>query len=142
MVKRTLERGKSGIVRVATIVDGLLRFARAGARPDAGVVTQIRAAACSRSSSDSQPVAEAAGVTLTLEEPPASSVWGHPGVLASVVENLTRNAIKYIGERPRKTVNVRVVPCAATGCASRSRTRGPASRRRCCPTSSIRTCAA
>ena len=39
--KRTLERGQRGVDRVATIVDGLLRFARAGARPEPGVVTSV-----------------------------------------------------------------------------------------------------
>ncbi|MDB4968219.1 MAG: Tricarboxylate transport sensor protein TctE [Myxococcales bacterium] len=108
-MRRTLERGKSGILRVASIVDGLLRFARAGARPDPGVVTPVVPVAQSVIA-ELQPVAEAAGVTLTLQ-PPATpcSVSAHPGVLASVVENLTRNAIKYMGERPTKTVAIRVV---------------------------------
>jgi signal transduction histidine kinase len=106
-MRRTLERGKNGILRVTSIVDGLLRFARAGARPDPGVMTQV-AAVVQPVVTDLEPVAAAAGVTLTLQPLPACSVWGHPGVLASVVENLVRNAIKYMGERPRKSVELRV----------------------------------
>lgn len=105
--RRTLERGKNGILRVTSIVDGLLRFARAGARPDAGVITQV-AGVVQPVVADLEPVATAAGVTLTVQPVPPCSVLGHPGVLASVVENLVRNAIKYMGERARKSVELRV----------------------------------
>jgi signal transduction histidine kinase len=36
-----VERGARGVMRVETIVDGLLRFARAGARPELGVQTRV-----------------------------------------------------------------------------------------------------
>ena len=111
-LKRTLERGQRGVDRVATIVDGLLRFARAGARPDPGVVSSV-APVVQATIADLQPVAADAGVTLTAGDIPTCAIYGHAGVLASVVENLVRNAIKYMGERPERRVEVRVTPRAA-----------------------------
>jgi signal transduction histidine kinase len=107
-VQRSLGRGQRGVARVATIVDGLLRFARAGARPEPGVVTPVRPVLQS-TVADLQPEAETAGVTLTLAPPPECAVYGNPGVLVSVVENLVRNAIKYMGERAERRVDVRVL---------------------------------
>ncbi len=108
-LKRTLDRGQRGVDRVASIVEGLLRFARAGARPDPGVVSSV-APVVQSVVADLEPIAQDAGITLTLAEVPACAVYGHAGVLASVIENLTRNAIKYMGERPQKRVEVRVTP--------------------------------
>ncbi len=107
-VKRLLERGQRGVDRVATIVDGLLHFARAGARPDPGVVSAV-APVVKAVISELEPTAQAAGVTLTLNEVPPCAIYGHAGVLTSVVENLMRNAIKYMGERPVRRVELRVV---------------------------------
>jgi signal transduction histidine kinase len=107
--KQTLERGRRGVDRVATIVDGLLHFARAGARPDPGVITSV-APVVQAVVSDLQPVADEAGVTLVAAPIPPCAIHGHAGVLSSVVENLTRNAIKYMGERATRRVELRVAP--------------------------------
>jgi signal transduction histidine kinase len=107
-IKTTLERGQRGVERVATIVDGLLHFARAGARPDPGVISSV-APVVQAVATELEPVAQAAGVTLTLATIEPCAIHGHPGVLSSVVENLARNAIKYMGERPIRRVELRVV---------------------------------
>ena len=108
-VARMLERGLRGVERVSTIVDGLLRFARAGAQPEPGVITLV-APVVEQLVSELEPAATAAGITLTLEPspPPPCSVPGNAGVLSSVIENLTRNAIKYIGDGPVKRVTLRL----------------------------------
>ncbi|MCU1279783.1 MAG: Tricarboxylate transport sensor protein TctE [bacterium] len=106
-IKRTLERGQRGVDRVATIVDGLLRFARAGARPEPGVITSV-APVVQAVVSELEPVAQEAQVTLTLAPIPPCAIFGHAGVLSSIVENLTRNAIKYMGERSVRRVELRV----------------------------------
>lgn len=106
-VRRSLERGQRGVERVSTIVDGLLRFARAGARPDPGVVTTV-APVVQSVVAELEPIAAEARVTLTLHPVPSCSIYGHAGVLTSVIENLTRNAIKYMGERDERRVDVRV----------------------------------
>ncbi len=108
-LQRSLERGRRGVDRVATIVDGLLRFARAGAQPEPGVVSSV-APVVQAISAELEPVALEAGVTLTLAPVPPCAIYGHAGVLSSIVENLVRNAVKYMGERKERSVAIRVEP--------------------------------
>jgi signal transduction histidine kinase len=107
---RMLERGLRSVTRVATIVDGLLRFARAGARPEPGVFTSVRPILSSLVA-ELEPVAVEAETELVLAPVPECAVVGNPGVLTSLVENLVRNAIKFMGERATKRVMVRVLEC-------------------------------
>lgn len=102
----SVERAKRGVDRVTGIVDGLLRFARAGARPEPGVITAV-APVMRDVVHGLEPIARDAGIALELGDLPACRVAAHPGVLASVVENLIRNAIKYMGSRPRRRIDVR-----------------------------------
>jgi len=108
-MQRMLERGQRGVERVATIVDGLLRFARAGAQPDAGVVSSV-APIVQSVGVELEPVAQAARVTLSVPPAPPCAVYGHAGVVTSLVENLARNAIKYMGDQRTRRVEIRVVP--------------------------------
>ena len=57
-----------------------------------------------------EPVAQEAGVVLALAPVSACAIYGHAGVLSSIVENLVRNAVKYMGERNERRVDVRVEP--------------------------------
>jgi signal transduction histidine kinase len=107
-LRRMLERGLRGVERVNTIVDGLLQFARAGARPQPGVVTVV-APMLEALVAELEPAAAQRDVTLRLEPVPLCSIHGNAGVLSSVVENLVRNAIKYMGERAVRQVTVRVL---------------------------------
>jgi len=103
----TLERGRRGVDRVNGIVDGLLRFARAGARPEPGAsasVMPVVEGVCA----ELEPVARQAGAIIGVEARANVAVAAHAGVLASVVENLVGNAIKYIGDRAAPRVRVRV----------------------------------
>jgi signal transduction histidine kinase len=108
-MQRMLERGQRGVERVSTIVDGLLRFARAGARPEPGAVSSV-APIVQSVAVELEPIAQAAGVTLSVAEAPPCAVYGHAGVINSLVENLARNAIKYMGDRRTREVEVRVLP--------------------------------
>ena len=104
---RKLRRARSGVDRVVAMVDGLLAFARSGARPDAGDVTDVGELA--RGVVDElQASARGAGIRLSLVAAPACCVLAHPGVVASIVENLASNAIKYVGDRADARVEVRV----------------------------------
>ena len=107
VLRRSLDRGERGIARVAVIVDGLLRFARAGAQPEPGVSSAL-APVLEGVIGDLQPLAAEAHITLTLHAPPSCRVFGHAGVIASVVENLVRNAIKYMGDAAERRIDVRV----------------------------------
>jgi signal transduction histidine kinase len=108
-LKRTLDRGQRGVDRVASIVDGLLHFARAGARPDPGVVSSVAPVAHSVMA-DLEPFAQSAGVALSMGPVEPCAIYGHAGVLASILENLVRNAVKYMGERRDRRVAVRCEP--------------------------------
>src|SRR5262249_24522393 len=104
-----LERGRNGVLRVTSIVDGLLRFARAGARPEPGV-TAVVPQVVQSVVSDLEPLANEARISLSVPPPPSCIIAAHAGVLASVRENLLRNAIKYMGQRPVRRIELRVLP--------------------------------
>jgi signal transduction histidine kinase len=95
--RELLQRATRNLHRARSIVDGLLQFARAGARPMPGakasvpvviedVVTGIR------------PAAEAARIEVRVEGVPACHAHCSVGVLASVISNLAQNAVKYMAE--------------------------------------------
>lgn len=105
-VKELLARVRRSLGRVRLIVDGLLRFARAGAHPDGGehaslwhVMEGLR--------DDLVPFAEDAGVSLRIESAPDVHVACSEAAALVVLQNLIRNAIKYIGDGPRKQVVAR-----------------------------------
>jgi signal transduction histidine kinase len=78
------------------IIDGLLRFARAGAQPEAEARTDV-AALVSRVMDQLEAQAEAAQVRLHgahVERPPVM-VCGAVGAYESVLSNLLQNAIKH-----------------------------------------------
>jgi signal transduction histidine kinase len=103
-------RGRRSLSRARLLVDDLFAFAQAGARPLPGasavvleimdgVVEELRGPAAER------------GVTVSvapLHEPVA--VRCASGVLASLLSNLLRNAIKHMGESARREVQVRILP--------------------------------
>lgn len=105
-LRRLLDRGVRGIERVTTIVDGLLRFARAGAQPEPGVVTTL-APILEALVAEMEPAAAQRSVRLELLPVPVCSVYGNAGVISSVVENLVRNAVKYAGDGEGKHVIIR-----------------------------------
>jgi len=93
---RIVERGTSSLNRVKRLVHGLLDFARAGATPDPGARADVRATMRDLAL-ELEPVAEAAGVELTIDDDGQCFANCNAGVLTSLVANLARNAIKYIG---------------------------------------------
>jgi signal transduction histidine kinase len=106
---------RQNVQRMDGLIDGLLDFARAGARPqpdqraDAAavlkeVVTAIRAEAGSL------------GVTLELEVVGDGTVSCGSGLVTSVVSNLLRNALKYIhdGRATERRITARLHQ--QTGC--------------------------
>ncbi len=103
---RTLiDRGAATLQRVRRLVDGLLDFARSGARPDrtARVAEVVEAVAA-----DLKPEAEAAQIQLSAAPVPPLSVACPDGVLNAILSNFVRNAIKFMrGEGPRR-IEIRV----------------------------------
>jgi signal transduction histidine kinase len=100
-------RGNSALQRVRGLVDGLLEFARAGARPDALARTEVGPVVAGLRDELAPFAAEHAAV-LHLEPPPRCSVPCSPGVLLSLIGNLLRNAIKYLGPAQVREVSLRV----------------------------------
>jgi signal transduction histidine kinase len=105
--KPILDRTARSVDRVLHLTDALLDFARSGARPARGedadvgevvgdVVTEL------------EPVASEAGISLTVSSAVAGSVTCSAGALTSVVSNLVRNAIKYMGDATERWIDVRV----------------------------------
>ena len=106
VLARMVVRGQSGLRRTRTIADALLAFARAGARPQAGERADV--AEVVRGIADEVEVdARARGIALQVELSSPGAVVCSAGMLASIVSNLVRNAIKYVGEGPDRRVVVR-----------------------------------
>jgi signal transduction histidine kinase len=106
-----LVRARRSLVRTNHLVAGLLEFARAGARPAPGARSDV-AAVLQELAQEIQPAAAEAGVQLTFEPLPACATAATSSCLTSLAANLIRNAIKYIGEGPVRSVTVR---CATRG---------------------------
>jgi signal transduction histidine kinase len=111
--RELLDRALRNVMRVRTIVDGLLAFARAGARPRPGESADL-AAVVEDVAAGLRPGAERTGVDLAVEPLPAVSVRCSPGVLTSLVSNLVNNAIKYAGARQAARIRVRARHHGAT----------------------------
>jgi signal transduction histidine kinase len=105
--KEALSRAAASLQRVRGIVDGLLEFARAGARPEAGASAEVRPIV-SGLLEELAPVAERAGAKLVADDVAACAVECSPGVLLSLLGNLLRNAIKYLGDSKTREVTLRV----------------------------------
>lgn len=105
-VVRSLLRGESSLRRVSAIVQGLLDFARSGATPERGAATPL-AEVAEGVLDELSPEAEAAKITLAMEPLPDVLVACARGVLVSLLSNVLRNAIKYMGNAPKRVVTVR-----------------------------------
>ncbi|HEY2029712.1 MAG TPA: ATP-binding protein [Myxococcales bacterium] len=102
-----LSRASSSLQRVRGIVDGLLEFARAGARPEAGARTEVRPIV-EGLLEELQPIADRAAAKLDVADIPACAVECSPGVLLSLIGNLMRNAIKYLGDSKQREVSLHI----------------------------------
>lgn len=104
---RYIARGTRSLDRVKRLVGGLLEFARAGAMPGKGARTEV-AAALEGLVIDLEAAAAQAGAELVVDvAPDTSPVACNGGVLTSLVANLARNAIKYIGDGPTRRIEIR-----------------------------------
>lgn len=102
-VRELVDRGLRNLHRIRTVIDDLLQFARAGARPAPGASADV-AAVLDDVADGIRPTAEAAGIEPVDPCRASCSV----GVLTSVISNLAHNAMKYIGEATPRRVTLRV----------------------------------
>jgi signal transduction histidine kinase len=102
-----IERGQKSLTRVKRIVDGLLEFARAGAQPAPDARAEL-APVVEDVVSEVQAAALEEGIAVCAGPVPRVSVRASEGVLTSVLANLLRNAVKYMGDAPERHIEVRV----------------------------------
>lgn len=101
-----LARGSAAVVRIKKLVSGLLDFAKAGGRPAPGAHAEVRET-IEELVTAMGPAAREARAELTVDSAPRADVACHPGVLTSLLSNLTKNAIKYLGDAPERRVAIR-----------------------------------
>ena len=105
--RHALSRGRASLLRVRGIVDGLLEFARAGARPEPDARTDVQPLVAGLQE-ELLPFAREQAADLRIEPVPACAVSCSPGVLLSLLGNLLRNAIKYLGDSEAREVTLRI----------------------------------
>jgi signal transduction histidine kinase len=100
-----IERAGACLKRSQSLVDGVMDFARSGAAPGGGRAS-LRATlegVLDEARTDS---AQIEFLVEGLDED--AFVACSAGVLSSIFSNLVRNAVKYMDDRPRKRVTIRV----------------------------------
>ena len=101
-----LARSQRALLLVRHLVEGLLEFARSGARPDPAsrcrLDETIRVVA-----SECGDAAAEGGIDLIVEIACPLTVTCTIGAATSIVQNLVRNAINYMGEREERLITMR-----------------------------------
>ena len=100
---------RTSLDRTALIVNDLLEFARAGARPVVGAHADVQVVV-QEVSEELQASAAEKQIALSFEPVGKLSVACSPGVLTSVVSNLVRNAIRYMNGSGARFVRIRAHP--------------------------------
>ncbi len=107
-MEATVVRALASLQRVRRIVDGLLEFARAGARPEPGSGADLRAVV-DDVIEGAQPEAVEGRIRLVAEPFATCRLACSPGVLTSLCANLVHNAIRHMNGGTERTVVVRVM---------------------------------
>ncbi len=107
-IEPQIERAERSLTRTASVVDGLLAFARAGAPPDGSAVVSV-APVLLGVLDEARAAADASTIELSMEPFVDVSVLCAEGVLVSLSSNLVRNAIKYMGDGAERRITVRVI---------------------------------
>jgi signal transduction histidine kinase len=105
-VTAMLTRGLRHCDRMLRISDGLLGFARAGARPEPGARAEVTEVV-NDVVAGQHGASAAAGIEVAVEAGASASVACAPGVLTSILGNLVTNAIKYSAASPQRRIVVR-----------------------------------
>jgi signal transduction histidine kinase len=104
--RRFATRGVRSIERVQCIIDDLLAFALGGGQVDKDASSNLRDVV-GATMHEVEAFARERKTEIVAEELPEVEVACSTGVLSSIVSNLVRNAIKFMGDRPVRRVTVR-----------------------------------
>lgn len=106
-VLATVARLKRSLARANAITTDLLQFARSGAKPDPGARTSPHAIIADLAPQfDTEAAAQS--ITLRWETVPPALVACSEGVYLSLLSNLVRNAMKYMGSSQERRIVVAV----------------------------------
>ncbi|HZS37490.1 MAG TPA: HAMP domain-containing sensor histidine kinase [Polyangia bacterium] len=105
---RLLTRGRSSAMRVKEIVQALLDFARSGASPEPRGPADVRAVVDGVVDELSLE-AQSCKAELCVEPFAPCAVACASGILTSMLSNLARNALKYLGNSIERRVSIRVL---------------------------------
>jgi signal transduction histidine kinase len=94
------------VMRMNTMMDALLEFARAGARPGREVHASIRLV-IEQVIEEIRPAAHEARVDVQIAAADDTAVACSPGAISIVLSNLLRNALKYMDGGPARQITVR-----------------------------------
>jgi signal transduction histidine kinase len=105
-------RGERNLHSALALVDGLLEFARAGARPETGAAADVGKVledvlALRRAEAAAAAIEIESGAEI--ERGAGEMVACSAGVLNSLLSNLIGNAIKHMGQSERRQIGVRVL---------------------------------
>lgn len=103
-----LDRAIASAGRLSALIQDLLAFAQAGGRPEPGR-TSARAGV-EAVLDEVSGLAASVNVELRAERAIEASVACSSGVFASLLSNLVRNAVKYMGDAPVRRITVAVQP--------------------------------
>jgi signal transduction histidine kinase len=107
-IRRTLQRGASGLDRAIRIARALFDFARSGARPDPHERGDVRSVV-NEVVDEYRPLADETGASLEASVPAPGAVACNEGLLTAALSNLVRNAIAHLDGAPGKRVDILAV---------------------------------
>ena len=105
-LRASIRRGARSLKVVECLVDDLLEFARSGTTKEAGGCAPLQIA-MDGVLAETADLAATLSVELRVEPSPDAAAACGPGVLASILSNLVRNAIRYVDGGVEKRVTVR-----------------------------------
>lgn len=105
--RRSAARGSRAVAHAVEVIEGLLNFARAGARPQPGV-TASPAAVADEVAAVLRARAEQVSADLQVVARTHARVACGPGMLASVIGNLVSNALTYVDGATVRRVGVEI----------------------------------
>jgi signal transduction histidine kinase len=107
-VNSALARADATLRRAGRVVEGFLSFARAGALPSPDAHSEI-ALVLEAVYEDVRPLAERAGIELIVPIGSPGAVRCPRDLLASALNNLLWNSVKYMGSASEKRIEIHVV---------------------------------